>query len=298
MLPGSRLGGRHPAGMSREVPMRDRLEGWTRWAFGTLPGRCVRRFLRIEGTYRSLVIGGQAFTTLIPLFIIVATVAGFAGDRSLGERLVVRFRLSGDSADAMRTLFARPPSSGGPMALIGLVVLVSALFSLTGVLQRTYEAAWGLHKRGLPGTIQGIGGTSVLLLQLTVLALLASAISGNTAASVVSVLLRLVVAVPAWLVLQYLLLSRRVRPRVLLPGAVVAGAGQLAVSMSSGLWMPNLVSTNAARYGMIGVTIALVSWLIVLGTAVVVGAVVSAELGHAAQPDAVTDEQPVADATR
>ena len=259
--------------------MRDRLEGWIRWGVGTLPGRCVRRFLRIEGTYRSLVIAGQAFTSLIPLLIIVATAAGAGGDRSLGERLVVRFHLTGQSADAMRTLFAQPPGTRGPMALVGLVVLVSALFSLTGVLQRTYEAAWELPKRGLPGTLQGLTGTSLLFVQLIVLSLLASAISGNAAASVLSTLLRLLVAVPAWLVLQYLLLSRRVRPRVLLPGAVVAGAGQIVVSMSSALWMPQVVSTNTARYGLIGVTLALVTWLIVLAAAVVAGAVVSAELG-------------------
>ena len=60
---------------------------------------------------------------------------------------------------------------------------------------------------------------------------------------------------------------------------MVAGAGQIVVSMSSALWMPQVVSTNTARYGLIGVTLALVTWLIVLAAAVVAGAVVSAELG-------------------
>jgi membrane protein len=272
--------------------MRDHLKNWADQAVESLPGRCVRRFLGIEGTYRGIVLAGQAFTSLIPLVIIIATVAGPGHGRSLGDRLVERFRLSGESADAMRTLFAQPPAATGPMGLIGLVVLLSALFTLTGVLQRTYEAAWELPRRGLPGRLSGLTGTAVLFVQLLVLTLLVSALRGVPAASAIALLLRLVVAVPCWLVLQYLLLSRRVRPRTLLPGAVVAGAGQVVVSQSSALWMPHLVATNAARYGLIGVTFALLSWLIVIGIAVVGGAVVSAELGFAAHPSRTVPSTP------
>src|SRR5204862_369431 len=52
----------------------------------------------------------------------------------------------------------------------------------------------------------------------------------------------------------------------------------------SGLVMPGLIATDAARYGLIGVTFALVSWLIVLGLTLVAVAVVSAELGRAVHP--------------
>jgi membrane protein len=267
-----------------EDTMRDRVQRWSGWAAATLPGRCVRRFLRIEGTNRSLVLAGQAFTTLVPLLIIVASASGAASDSSLGDALVARFRLTGESADAMRTLFRRPPTAGGVLSLVGLVVLLSALFSLTGALQRIYEAAWELPRRGLQGRLIGLTGTSVLFAQLIVLTLLASAVRGIVAGPVFSGAVRFVIGIPVWLVLQYLLLSRRIPPRVLLPGAIVASAGQLAVSIYSALWMPRVVATNAERYGLIGVTFALVSWLIVVGLAVVAGAVVSAELGWAAHP--------------
>jgi membrane protein len=257
--------------------MRDRFAAW---AGATFPGRCVARFLRIEGTNRGLVIGGQAFTTLIPFLIIAAG----TGSHSVGDSLILRLRLSGDSAQAMRTLFDRPPDATGVMSVAGLVVLVSALFSLTRALQRTYEAAWELPRRGLPGTLSGIGGTSLLIAQLLVLALFASALRGVPAGSYITGVVRFAVAVPMWLVLQYLLLSRRVPARALLPGAVVAAAGQLGVMVASGVWMPRLIATDAARYGLIGVTFALVSWLILLGLVVVAGAVVSAELGRPAHP--------------
>jgi membrane protein len=57
--------------------------------------------------------------------------------------------------------------------------------------------------------------------------------------------------------------------------------------------MPRLVSSNAERYGVIGVTFALLAWLIVIGFTVVAAAVVSAEIGGARRPDlAAADGEP------
>jgi membrane protein len=192
--------------------------------------------------------------------------------------------LTGDSADAVRTLFRRPPGAGGVMSLVSLVVLLTALLTLTGVLQRTYEAAWDLPRHGLPGRLHGLTGTSLLFAQLIVLSLFASTLRGVPAGSFLVGLVRFTAGVPLWLALQYLLLSRRIRARVLLPGAVIASAGQLAMGVYSALWMPRLVTADAERYGLIGVTFALVSWLIVIGLGIVAGAVVSAEIGLAARP--------------
>jgi membrane protein len=64
----------------------------------------------------------------------------------------------------------------------------------------------------------------------------------------------------------------------LIPGAIAAAAGQVVVSAYSALWMPRVVASDAARYGLIGVTFALISWLIVISLAVVAGAVLAAEL--------------------
>jgi uncharacterized BrkB/YihY/UPF0761 family membrane protein len=43
--------------------------------------------------------------------------------------------------------------------------------------------------------------------------------------------------------------------------------------------MPRLIEENATRYGIIGITFALLTWLIVVSFLVVVSAVLSAEMG-------------------
>jgi hypothetical protein len=46
--------------------------------------------------------------------------------------------------------------------------------------------------------------------------------------------------------------------------------------------MPRLIAGNSERYGIIGITFAILTWLIVVGFGVVTVAVISAELGGAA----------------
>jgi hypothetical protein len=72
---------------------------------------CLLRFVEIRARDRILVLAGQAFTALVPLFILVATFG--PNDGTTGRRMIERFHLSGSAAEAVRTLFTRPPGAGG-----------------------------------------------------------------------------------------------------------------------------------------------------------------------------------------
>lgn len=280
---------RRSPGLPSFLPVSVVGDGWVarllRWAVASLPFRCFSRFGAIGGRDRALVLAGQAFIAFIPLLILVSVIASSSAGGALPEQMVTRFHLSGDAADAMRTLFARPPESDGALTVIGAVVLLASLLSFTRALQRTYEAAWGLGPRGVRGTLTGLAGIALLLSQILLLSLLVSLLSGGLGERVGSTVLRAVVGIPFWLALQYVLLSGRVPWRALLPGAVVMGIGQSLISLGSAVWMPHLISTNAARYGTIGVTFALLSWLILICAAIVAGAAVSVEMsGHEQRP--------------
>ena len=250
-------------------------------ADSSLPIRCFKRFNAISGRDRALVLGGQAFTTIIPLLIVVAASASKQGTTAVADRLAARFHVTGASADAIRTLFERPPGATGSITVAGLVVLVFSLVSLTKSLQRTYEAAWQLPPIGVRGTLNGLTAIGLLLTSLLVLSLLVGALRQVPAGSVVAFLLRVATSTAVWLVLQRLLLSRRVPIRQLMPGSIVIGAGSAFLSLYSALWMPRLIENNASRYGIIGITFALLTWLIIIGFLLVLAAVLSAEIGGA-----------------
>jgi membrane protein len=250
-------------------------------AQSSLPVRCLRRFGAINGRDRALVLGGQAFTTVIPLLIVVAAAAPRENPTALADRIADRFHVTGSAAQAIRTLFERPPGATGTITLAGLVVLLFSLLSLTRSLQRTYEAAWQLPAIGVRGTINAVTAIGLLIASILVLSLLVGALRQIPAGSALVFVLRVVTNTAVWLVLQRLLLSRRVPIRRLLPGSIVIGVGSAVLSLYSALWMPRLIENNAGRYGIIGITFAMLTWLILVGFCMVVAAVISAEMGGA-----------------
>jgi membrane protein len=255
------------------------------WPATAIPLRCLRRFAAIGGRDRALSLAGQAFIAFVPLVILISAIGSSDGTSAVAERIVRSYHLTGDGASAVRSLFLRPTSSHGTLTGIGLLVLISSLLSFSRAMQRTYEAAWGLAPKGVRGTLTGFIGIGLLLSEVLLLSMLAGALHPRGGGSVLLYLLRALAGVPFWLLLQYVLLSARVPARMLLPGAVVAAVGQTLVSIGSKVWIPHVVDHNADRYGVIGVTFALVSWLILLGIAMVAGAAVSVETsGNAAPP--------------
>jgi membrane protein len=133
------------------------------------------------------------------------------------------------------------------------------------------------------GTLNGVAALTLLLITIVLLALLAGLLRGVPAGSVATFVIRAGLTVLVWLVLQHLLLGGRVSWRLLLPGAVLAAIGQQSLSLFSALWMPHVIEQNAQRYGVIGVTFALLSWLTAVAILLVGAAVVSAELGLSRQ---------------
>jgi membrane protein len=261
--------------------LTERGAGLISRAESSLPVRSLRRFDAINGRDRALVLGGQAFTTIIPLMIVMAAAASGKGPTAIADRLAARFRVTGPSEQALRTLFERPPGATGTITIVGVVLLLFSLLSLTRSLQRTYEAAWQLPAVGVRGTIHGMTGIGLLIASLLVLSLLIGLLRQVPAGSVVAFLLRVVANTAVWIVLQSFLLSRRIPIRRLLRSSFVIAAGSAVLSLYSALWMPRVIASNAEEYGIIGITFALLTWLIVVSLCMVVAAVVSAELGGA-----------------
>jgi len=249
------------------------------------------RFTEINGRDRALVLGGQAFTTVIPLLIVLAAVASRKGPTVLADRLALRFHVTGSSAQAIRVLFERPPGAVGAITITSVLLLLFSLLSLTRSLQRAYEAAWRLPAMGVRGTLNAATAVGLLFSSFIVLSLLVGLLRHVPAAGLLAFVLRVLVSTAVWLLLQSLLLSRRVELRRLLPGSIVAGAGSAVLSLYSALWMPRVIESNAGSYGIIGITFAMLTWLIVVCFCMVVVAVISAELGGVTE----SSDEPAAD---
>ena len=243
----------------------------------------VQRFSAIMGADRALSIGARAFVALVPLVLLLTSKFTVHGESPIAHHFITNYHLHGTAATATATLFNTPAggSKQGWLAFV-LSILIGILtaLALTAVMQRTYEAAWGLKPLGVRGRVFGIGGIAAILLEVLLLSLIGTFLRG-TVAGALHLLVRLVVAIAFWLLISWLLLGRRIRWRPLIPGALASGIGTVAVHFGSGIYMPHVIAKNAARYGAIGITFAIMTWLYIIGLVLVIGAVVGAQLGGA-----------------
>jgi membrane protein len=234
---------------------------------------------------RALALASKCFVALLPLSILsTAVISG----REFGEELVRRFGLTGSGARAARQLFATPAEVEAGIGLLGLVILISSSLSLARALERVYLDAWELPPPAGRATLNRLGwlfGMLVIwamLVELHTLAphwrsLIPNAIAGGL----------------LFLWTPNVLLGRQVHWRRLLPTALVTGGAVLALGIGSAIIMPRLVSRNTDRYGLIGLTFSLVSWLFVAALVIVSAAILGAELDRRLRPNGVMRRRPV-----
>lgn len=264
------------------------MSRWTehRWVVGarnrvdrlrpTPAGQLATALYEIQLRDRALTLAGQAFISLVPLMVVLATWISNADGAAVSGWLVDRFDLGGDAERAVLALFDRPPGRADGASLLSLAILVVSVNSFGRALQRTYEAAWGLPPRGRHRALRGAVGTLLLLAVIAgvvVTGALAGALPGGP---LVGVPLQVAISVPGWWLLNRMLLNLRVGWRDTLPGAVVSSVALLATSWAGSVWVPILIEHDAARYGTVGVAVALISWLVVLAFVVVAAAVAGA----------------------
>lgn len=225
---------------------------------------------------RALTLAGQAFVALVPLLIVVASWIGTTGGTEVAEWLISRFQLSGEAAEAARVLFSRPPTPSSGTSLLGLVILLISVNSFGRALQRTFEAAWRLPHRGTRRALRGALGTGTLILSIAVVALVTGTSSRLPGGPLLAVPVQLLVAIPCWWVLTRLLLNLRVSWWDCFPGAVLGAVAQVLTGWAGSIYVPLLIERDAARYGVVGVAVALVSWLVVIAFVAVASAVTGA----------------------
>ena len=259
------------------------LTGIGQRAQRSFPGRCVGAFLDLQGIDRAMVLASQAFTALIPLLILASAFAPADSQTAVGDALVRKFGLAGPAADAVETLFRH--SGDGGTGTLSVLLLVFSGFSLTRRLQRTYLAAWRMDPvPGVRGRLNAGLGLAVLLVEVMLLGLARTLVRGLPLDTALGGVLSAVAGLALWTSVPFLLLDRRVAWRRLLPAGVLASVGTSLYSLASQVYMPHLMTSYSVRYGLFGVTLALVGWLLAVAVIVVATAVVAAELDRTTDP--------------
>lgn len=244
------------------------------------PRRCLRCFFALQGIDRAMVIASQAFTALIPLVILASALLPSENHRSVADAIVRTFALTGDAAQAVQTVFA--PTGQASIGLLSLLLLLVSGVSLSRRLQRMYLDAWQLPRApSVRASLYAAAALGALMVELALLSFIRSLlreIPFDWAASVTGSLLSSIVV---WTSIPWLLLNRRIAWQRLLPAGVLAGGLSTVWGYATTVYMPRLMSSYSERYGLFGVTVALVGWLLCISFILVVATVVAAEFDRA-----------------
>ena len=241
----------------------------------SLPMRVSRTMIAIGGYDRALALSSQAFGALVPMILLLSLTAD---DQSRAAAVVAGgLGLSASAADALTGLVTQPPPSTG-LTVIGAVLLVVSVFGFIRSLQRTFAAIWNLPSSGVRGYWRSGLASVTLVVEFALLVLLAPVLGVLLGSVVLGLVVHTVAATLLWWPIQWVLLDGRVGWRRLLPGALITGLGQAVLVLASSIYLPIAVSHSTARLGVVGIAVALLSWLVFLGVLLVVSAVTGAEL--------------------
>ena len=252
---------------------RDALARPRRWVNAVIDfaERCLERFVSMDGFDRAMALAAQAFTALFPLLIVVAAAAESGQGKSLGDQLIDRFGLDGAAADSVRRAF---PSTGAitdsVTALSALILVISALSFARG-LQRLYERAWLLERRGVRDTPWSL----LWLLVVSVYAVAHVLLHGHIGQTQ-GLLSSIAGGIVIWTVTPYIIIARRLPWQLLFPQAVLTALGLTILRAGSAIYMPHAITSAAEQFGTIGLAFALVSWLFAVAVVLTVTAAIGA----------------------
>lgn len=250
------------------------------------PRRCLRAFFAQQGLDRAMVIASQSFTALIPLMILTSAVLPRGGGSSMADAIIRRFGLSGETAQSVRTVFEAP--SSGSVGVLSVLLLVLSGVSLTRRMQKMYLDAWHVPPLpGVRGSLYAAAGLGFLLTEIALLSFVRTILRALPFEGPVSAVVSLAASVVLWTSIPWLLLNRRVAWRRLLLAGTLTGVLSSVWGFATTVYMPPLMATYSERYGLFGITVALVGWLLCISFIVVVSTVVAAELDRAPERWAV-----------
>ena len=221
----------------------------------------------MAGLDRCIVLASQAFTALIPLLILMSTLAPAGDSSAAADTLVRKFDLTGESAAAVQELFATPAGATSGVSVSSALLLLFSGVSFTRRMQRMYQAAWEREKAGIRGGLFAALGLLAMLVEVLVLYGVRALVRDLSLYWLWALPISLATGLILWTSIPYLLLNREVHWRRLLVAGGATALGTSLFALATTVYMAPLVTQYTAEFGLFGITIALIGWL--LGASVV-----------------------------
>ncbi|MFF2568317.1 hypothetical protein [Streptomyces sp. NPDC058084] len=238
---------------------------WLRPAFVL---RVVNRFQKIVGFDRSMALASSALTALVPLAVLSGAV--FGGEAA--ERVISRYGLTGEGAEAVRSVF----SAGGTSTsagLFGVAFLGVSALSFSRATQRLIEQTWELKPLSVRNTRNGLWWILGLACYTGVIGWLSLTLDvGRLGLLAAACEVPVTTAFLLWT--GRILSAKRLDRPTLIPFAVTAAVLAAGYSVAATVYLPRLFNSYVSRYGPVGAVFGMITtlfgaMLVVVGSAAI-----------------------------
>ena len=285
------------------------LGAFDRWqrrhAVAAFPVAVVRKFLDDRASSLAALIAYYAFFSLFPLLLVFVSILGFVlQDNPSLQADVVDSALARIPVVGAQVADDVEPLTGSTSALvIGLAGALWAGLGVTLALGRAFEAIWDVPRLAQRGAIAARVRGLIVLVVLGVSLIAATVVAGlavggrigPAAEELGAVGAAFAVNLAAFLGLFALLTPRPPRVRELLPGAVLAAAGSLALQAAGGWYVERAVASASQTYGTFALVIGLLSWFWLGAHLLLVSAEVNVVRHHGLWPRSLAGDLESAD---
>ncbi|MFJ2755790.1 YhjD/YihY/BrkB family envelope integrity protein [Nocardioides sp. NPDC087217] len=247
--------------------LRGRVE--TLVAHVPLLRKLATEIIRIEFIDRCMLIAAQALLAMVPMLVVLAAFLPHLTEAALQQ--VSHVTGLGDEAVQQVSGEVDLDQVRSETGAVGLAITILSATSFGRAVQRMLERVWEQeHVGGVRGAGRCLLWVAVWLACLGLVNAVVNLITDP--GDLLRPLLQAVGAIAVWWGTGWVLLFGRTRGWLLLPGAVLTGVVQVLYSRGSAWLMPVYVESNAEQFGMLGVILALSTWLIGFGGIIVGGA--------------------------
>ncbi|WP_431680031.1 YhjD/YihY/BrkB family envelope integrity protein [Kitasatospora sp. KL5] len=230
--------------------------------------RALHQIVRVNLLDCATRLAAQAFLSALPALMVVAVFAPAAVREGVVSSLRDQLGLKGAAQQQVAAFMTtgHDDEVSQSFGAAGVIITLLSATTLSRAVQRVCERCWELPRA--PGRITAWRWLLWLLVWLVVLVFQHALHDGFGAGLWLGIPLTFLLDTVLWWWTQHLLLAGRIPWRPLLPGALLCGVAVVGVNAAAAVYLPRAVTQSVSRFGPYGVVFTLLSWLIVMFTAV------------------------------
>jgi membrane protein len=253
-------------------PPPGRLQPLSRAARQRFSGSAVehvwQRLQLLDFINRGTLFAAVLLLCFVPFMISLQALEG----RSITTTVIRRFGLDEQAAADVGRVFTSPANASHAITGLSWVFFVLGGIGAAAALQELYEHAFGVAHRGRRDTHRQVAWLAAVVAAGVVVNRIGPWLHDH-GGPVLYPVAALITGTLFWWFTMWLLLGGRRGWRRLFPSALATGVCWLVVMLYFRFTMSSAITSGYAKYGAIGVVFAIMSVLVAIGIAVILGAI-------------------------